>query len=267
VVELANPMSGDQSQLRTTLLGSLLDVAARNRARGASSVRLFEAGAVYLPVDGQPLPLEPHHVGAILLGPARPPTWREPDPPQSDFFDAKGVLQGMLDALRIPWTVEPGQQLGFLHPGRAASIHSGSAQIGWLGELHPQVAAEWDLDRTVAAFELDLDAVAVPGTPVYDDVTSYPAVHEDLAVIVSEQTPAAEVVRVVRKAAAPLLRTAEVFDVYRDTDRIGAGNVSLALRLTYRAADRTLTDEEVSAKRAEITAALESELGGRVRAG
>jgi phenylalanyl-tRNA synthetase beta chain len=258
-VELANPLSGDQSQLRTTLLGSLLDAAALNRAHGAGVLRLFEAGAVYLPTEDGPLPSEPYHVAALIAGPVRLATWRDPEPPHADFFAAKGVLAGLFDALRIEWEVSAGER-PFLHPARAAAIVVGGREVGWLGELHPSVA-----DAT-AAFELDLDAVGEPGTAIYEDVTSFPAVREDLAVVVDEQVAAAEVLAVVRDAGAPLLAAAEVFDVYRDPARIGAGKVSLALRLTYRAPDRTLTDDEVATKRGEIAAALESRVGGAIRA-
>ncbi len=162
-VELDNPMSSDQSKLRTTLLGSLLDVAQRNRARGATALALFEAGAVYLP-DGDGLPHEPYHVGALLIGPARPATWRDPEPRSADFFAAKGVLAGLLDTLRVPWSVRATRSVPFLHPGRAAAILAGGEEVGWLGEIHPLVAADWDLKETVAAFELDLDAVAERAT-------------------------------------------------------------------------------------------------------
>ncbi len=264
-VALENPLSGDQSQLRTTLLGSLLDAAARNQARGIATLRLFEAGAVYVPRGPESLPLEPYHVAALLLGPARPATWRHPEPPQADFFVAKGILRGLLETLRVPWTVERDER-PFLHPGRSASIRVRGAAAGWLGEIHPLVAAEWDIEQTVAAFELDLDALGEPATPTYEDVTSFPAVHEDLAVVVDETTSAAEVLEATREAGAPLLKDAEIFDVYRDAERLGSGKVSLALRLAYRAADRTLTDEEVAAKRSEIAEALEQRLGGRIRA-
>ena len=105
-----------------------------------------------------------------------------------------------------------------------------------------------------------------PGTAIYQDVTSFPAVTEGLAVVVDEQVGAAEVLAVVRDAGGALLADADVFDVYRDPERIGAGKVSLALRLTYRAPDRTLTDEEVAARRKEIAAALETRVGGAIRA-
>jgi phenylalanyl-tRNA synthetase beta chain len=263
-VELENPMSADQSRMRTTLLGSLLDAARYNRSHGAGALRLFEAGPVYLPREGR-LPDEPQYLAAVLSGPVRPPTWRDPEPRAADFFAAKGVLGAALDALRVPWRVEAGGE-PFLHPGRAAVVLAGEEPVGWLGEVHPLVARDWDLEG-VAAFEVDLDAVIghAPAVTLYQDVTSFPEVREDLAVVVDEHTSAAEVLAVVRRAGAPLLAAAAVFDVYRGA-QVGAGKVSLALRLTFRAADRTLTDEEVAGRREAIVAALAAELSGSVRA-
>ena len=282
VTALRNPMSAEQSRLRTTLLGSLLEVAQRNRARGAAALALFEAGAVYLPsADPAAAPAEPHHVAALLAGPVRPATWRAADPPAADFFSAKGVLGGMLDTLRVGWdVVAPESPEPFLHPGRSAVVLVGDAATspgrvarppgqvaaGWIGELHPSVAARWDISDPVAAFELDLDVVcdhtaAVP----YTDVTSFPEVREDLAVIVADTVSAAEVIAAVREAGRPLLSGVEIFDVYRDAERIGPGDVSLALRLRFRASDRTLTDEEVSGRRRRIAKALAERLQGRVR--
>jgi phenylalanyl-tRNA synthetase beta chain len=263
-VKLENPMSSDQSELRTTLLGSLLEVARRNRAQGAGAIRLFEAGAVYLPQSGHALPREPYHLGGLLLGPARPATWREDDPPGVDFFTAKGVLQGLLDGLRVSWHVHRGAE-PFLHPGRAATVVAGDSPVGWAGELHPLVAAAWELPDTVAAFEIDLDALPEPASPLYEDLIGFPEVREDMAVILADRVSAADVLAEVTHAGRPLLADARVFDVYRDADKIGAGNVSLALRLSYRAADRTLTDAEVAAQRESIVRALEEKLGGRIR--
>jgi phenylalanyl-tRNA synthetase beta chain len=269
VVELENPMSGDQSRLRTTLLGSLLDVGQRNRSRGADALALFEVGAVYLPEpDGtRRPPREPYHVAALLSGPVRPATWRHPEPPAADFFAAKGALAGILDAVRAPWSVEAAPDVQpFLHPGRAARILIDGTPAGWVGEIHPQVAAGWDWSDPAAAFEVDLDVVAeTVGIATYRDVTGFPEVREDLAVIVPDAVTAAAVLDVVRSAGGALLAGAEVFDVYRDEQRIGAGNVSLALRLRFRAPDRTLTDEEVANRRRKIAAALTAQLEGRVR--
>jgi phenylalanyl-tRNA synthetase beta chain len=262
---LENPISTELSRLRTTLIGSLLDVARHNRSRGAATVRLFEAGAVYLVDPEAHLPVEPNHVGALLIGTARPGSWRDSQPPGVDFFAAKGALAGLLDALRVPWAIEPASE-PFLHPGRAARILADGEPAGWVGEIHPLVAAEWDLNDTVAAFELDLDAAPVPTTALYREVSSFPDVREDLAVIVPEQVSAEELIDAVRGAGRPLLARVEVFDVYRDPEKLGAGNKSLALRLTYRATDRTLTDEEVAERRQLIARALERVLGGRIRA-
>ncbi len=264
-VELENPMSAEQSQLRTTILGSLLDIAQRNRAHGADALRLFEAGSVYLPGPDGRQPNEPYHVGVVLIGDVRPPSWGEPAPRAADFFAAKGVLAGILDRLRVPWSVEMGGE-PFLHPGKAARIVVDGARVGWLGEVHPGVASHWDLHDAVAAFELDLDALPEPETPIFQDVTSFPEVREDIAVVVADRISAADVLAVVQRAGAPLLARAEVFDVYRDLERVGEGNVSLALRLAYRAEDRTLTDAEVAARREAIAGALADELGGRIRA-
>jgi phenylalanyl-tRNA synthetase beta chain len=267
-VELANPMSAEQSQLRTTLLGSLLDAAERNRAHGAGTVRLFETGAVYLPAGKRGLPSEPYHVGAVLIGPSRPRSWRDPEPPPADFFAVKGVLQGLLNTLRVRSRLVPATSTPFLHPGRGAQIQAGGKPVGWVGEIHPSVAAAWDLKETVAGFELDLDSVApfAETVGVYEDLTTFPEVREDLAIVIGEQVSADQLIDLVLETGAPLLARAEVFDVYRDPDKLGAGNVSLAIRLAYRAPDRTLTDEEVAAKRDAITTAIAAELGGRVRA-
>jgi phenylalanyl-tRNA synthetase beta chain len=264
-LELENPMSADQSHLRTSLLGSLLDAARSNRARGVWSLHLFEAGAVYLPEAAGELPREPYHVGALLAGPVRPPTWRTPDPGAADFFGAKGVLTGLLGRLRADWSLEPAEE-PFLHPGRSARILVSGEPVGWIGELHPLVTETWDLEGTIGVFELDLDAVPGAPTALYEDLTTFPEVREDLAVVVPDHVSAAQVLDTVRRAGEPLLSHADVFDVYRNPELLGEGNVSLALRLTYRAADRTLTDEDVAGRREMITAALESELRGRVRA-
>ena len=265
-VRVRNPMSEDQSVLRTTLLGSLLEGARLNHARGMPDVRLFELGAVYFDRERpgerrpEPLPDERRRLGALLTGTPRPPSWREEHPPHADFFATKAVLAGVLDTLRVPWSVERGAE-PFLHPGRTARVLVDGEEAGWLGELHPAVAREWDLEGG-AAFELDLGALerAATQVPHYQDLTSYPAVRQDRAWWFAPDVAAADVIATVREAGGPLLREAEVFDVYPAEDR-----VSLAVRLEFRADDRTLTDEEVAQRRAKIDAAVAERLGGEPR--
>jgi len=283
-VRLVNPLSEEQAVLRTSLLGSLLDVARANQARGAHDLRLFELGAVYLAPDGWGggtdgrsegsgggsegsggLAEEPWHLAAILTGRARPPTWRSPEAPAADFFAAKGVLAGLLDALPVPWSVAAAPE-PFLHPGRSSAVLVDGERVGWLGELHPLVAREWDLDGG-AGFELYLDRVlaAVASSSPYRDLITFPAVREDIAVVVGEDVPAELVLDVVREAGAPTLASVEVFDVYRGA-QAGEGRISLALHLEFRAPDRTLTDDEVAGVRERIAGALADELGGTLRA-
>jgi phenylalanyl-tRNA synthetase beta chain len=265
-VRLQNPLSSEHSAMRTLLLGSLLDAAAHNVAHHASDLRLFETGAVYLDDGGGPLPDERRHVGALLTGAARPRSWRTPDPPQADLFAAKAVLAALLDTLRIGWSVEPAPE-PFLHPGRAAAVRAGDEPLGWLGEVHPLVCRTWELEAA-AAFELDLDRVAqlaAVAVPVFRELTAFPAVRQDLAVVVADSVPAAAVVDVVRRAGGSELSRVDVFDVYRGP-QVEEGRASLALALEFRAPDRTLTDQEVSAHRERIAAALADELGGTLRA-
>ncbi|MGI8512090.1 MAG: phenylalanine--tRNA ligase subunit beta [Solirubrobacteraceae bacterium] len=264
VVRVANPMSEELSVLRTTLIGSLLDAAAHNVAHGTRSVALCEQGAVYLDM-GAGLPDQPTHFAALLAGPGRTPSWREADPPPADVFAAKGVLAGVLDTLRVPWTVEAATE-PFLHPGRAGRVLVAGAPAGWVGEIHPLVARAWDLEGA-AAWEVSLDAViaaATETTTYYKDLLSHPGLRQDLAVVVSDDVAAARVLDVVRDAGGPLLVSARVFDVYRG-EQIGAGRASLAIALEFRAADRTLTDAEVASPREAIAAALRAKLGGELR--
>ncbi len=194
-------------------------------------------------------------------------TWRDQHPSQADFFAAKGVLAGLFDAIGVAWDVQPTTIGGFLHPGRSAAVLVGGEHVGWLGEIHPNVAARWDLEDTVAGFEIDLSAIRPPHPVQFQDLVSFPAVHEDLAIVVAETVSASDLLRVIRDAGAPLVQDVQIFDVYRDDQRLGAGKKSVAVRLSYRADDRTLTDEEVARPRQFIVNALAHEFEGTIRAG
>ncbi len=278
-VLLANPLSEEQSAMRTTLLGSLLDIATRNVARGAGSLALFESARVYLrgqaepgaidPLAGrfagdQAPPLsEPHRFAGIAVGSLAPRSWRGGGE-AADFFAVKGVLEALATQLGVELEFAPAEQ-PFLHPGRSAAISVAGSTAGWLGEVHPLVCRTWDLDAAVA-FELDaapLIAAASLGEESYEDVTTFPAVYQDLAVVVPAETPASEVRAAVLAGGGELLRAAEVFDLY-EGEQVGEDRKSLALNLEFRAADRTLTDEEVAGLREAIKAKL-GEIGGTLR--
>jgi phenylalanyl-tRNA synthetase beta chain len=277
---LENPLSEDHSLLRTTLLGSLLDVARHNAARGMADLRLFEVGKVFV-LDGDSGVGERGSLAVMLTGRIVPVTWGAGEPAKADFFAVKGVLESLGQALRVKLECRPadrrsiphsgyaeGSPIGqqpFLHPGRSASVLCDGQEIGWLGELHPLVAREWDLDGA-AVMELDLDrlvALAAARGHRYQDVISYPGLRQDLAVVLSEDIPAARATELVRAAGGDLLDSVEVFDVYSG-EQVGEGRRSLALSLGFRARDRTLTDADVVPLRERIVQALE-ELGGELR--
>ncbi|MFA9271836.1 MAG: phenylalanine--tRNA ligase subunit beta, partial [Baekduiaceae bacterium] len=259
-VARANPMSEDHALLRTNLVASLLDVAAHNVARGARDLRLFERGAVYFADPDDKLADEHDQLGVLLTGRAAPPTWNDGAPATADVFAAKGVLEALATRLRVDLSVRHAEQ-PFLHPGRCGEIVlNGTDVVGWLGEIHPLVAQAWEIDQTIAAFELDLGAVlavAVERALVeeYEDVTSFPAVRQDLAVVIASAVPAADVVAAARKAGGALLADAGVFDIY-EGEQVGEGKRSLALHLEFRAPDRPLTHEDADRARAKNVAAL-----------
>ncbi|MGE5407429.1 MAG: phenylalanine--tRNA ligase subunit beta [Syntrophothermus sp.] len=288
-VLISNPLSEDQSAMRTMIVGSLLDAASRNRARGADRLALFESGSVYLmeepparatveaetaarlagPLAGdfpgaRPAPVaEPHRIAALAVGTIGPRSWRGGGEPY-DFFAIKAVVEALAGGLGAAASFEPAAE-PFLHPGRAAAVELHGVPAGWIGELHPLVCRGWDLDAAVG-FEIDtapLLAAATLGEEAYEDVTTFPAVYQDLAVVVPAEIAATEVRDAVLAGGSELLGAAEVFDLFAG-EQLGEGRKSLALALEFRAPDRTLTDEEVAGLRAAIAAELER-IGGSLR--
>ncbi len=276
-VVLANPLSEDQSVMRTTLLGSLLEVAARNLAHDLDRVALFESGRVYLPSaapgDGplggdfpgeRPAPVvEQHRLGCLAMGPLVAKSWRSEAEP-ADFFALKGVLGALAGQLGAELSFEAADE-PFLHPGRSAGVVVEGEVAGWIGEAHPLVCRQWDIEAAVA-FEVELAALvgaASAGTEVFADIAAFPAVHQDLAVVIPAEVSAAEVRAAVLTGGGELLRSAEIFDLY-ESEQVGEGRKSLALRLEFHAEDRTLTDEEVAGLRASIEAEL-GKIGGSLR--
>jgi len=213
-----------------------------------------------------------------VIRPGSQTPWRG-NAEQADFFTLKGVIEVLARSLvaasgaNVQRSTQEGVAMDvsvggepFLHPARAVSVSFGGVHAGWLGELHPAVAAAWDLP-SATAFELDvapLLAVARTGDEVYEDLLTHPALLQDLAVVVPDDVSAETVRAAVLDAGGELLRSAEIFDLYRGA-QVGEGRKSLALRLEFRAADRTLTDEEVTGIRSAIADSLEA-IGGSIRA-
>ena len=233
------PLSAEYAVLRTSLLPSLVQAARQNADAGNAGIALFEIARVYLPSDDV-LPDERWRVAAILEG---------------GFLRAKGVVETLASAVRIEPLFGPGEA-GLLHPGQTAAVVGGV-----VGALRPGVLeGEW------AAFELDLATLLseAPEQVLYEDVISFPAVHEDIAVVVGEEVPAGELVAAAREAAGPELRGARVFDVYRG-EQVAAGRKSVAIALSFQSPERTLSDEDAAVLRTRIVEALAERFGAELR--
>jgi phenylalanyl-tRNA synthetase beta chain len=282
VVTLENPLSDAQSVMRPTLLGSLLDAARHNVSRDGPDLAIFESGTVYrasAPAALGEFPADEHHaLGVLLSGGLASRSWRG-ERQEADFFTAKALLEGLLERFGLDWSVKAGGAWPFLHPGRSATVlaspASGSAlagadgasepvPLGFLGELHPLVAGAWGLQRA-ATFAIDIGKLAQLASPLVEFAAfgPFPPLRQDLAVTLPESVIAVEALAAVRAAAGKLLEDVEVFDVYTG-EQVGEGRRSLALALSFRAIDRTLTDEDIEPVRAKIVAALR-ELGGELR--
>ncbi|HTA06592.1 MAG TPA: phenylalanine--tRNA ligase subunit beta, partial [Solirubrobacteraceae bacterium] len=277
VVELENPLSDAQSIMRPTLLGSLLDAAQYNAARNGPDIAIFESGTVYRAAsdDGEDVGPrnkrrgadEHHALGVLLSGALAPRSWQGA-PARADFFAAKALLAALLDHFHVHWSVKEAQW-PFLHPGRSAAVLARDpagepVRLGFVGEVHPLVSEAWDLPQTVA-FAVDLGKLATvaPEVPAFSAFGSLPTLRQDIAVTLPEDVPARDVLHALRKAGGEMLGDAEIFDVYTGS-QVGEGRRSLALALSFKADDRTLTDEDVAPVREQIVAAL-GELGGELR--
>jgi phenylalanyl-tRNA synthetase beta chain len=240
-LRLPEPITVELAVLRTSLLPSLLEVARRNVEVGNERVALFEIARVYLPGDEGALPEERLHVAGVAEG---------------GFSRAKGVVEAVLRTLGAEAAWEPGGH-PLLHPGRTART-----EAGLVGEVHPAV-----LEGTWSAFELGLaELVAAASDPVrYEDVITYPALKQDLAFVVDEAVPAADLVAAAHEAAGPELRQARVFDVYRGA-QVEAGKKSVALAVAFQSPERTLSDEDAAGLRQRIVGALADRFGAELRA-
>ncbi|HBT47209.1 MAG TPA: phenylalanine--tRNA ligase subunit beta [Peptococcaceae bacterium] len=263
-ITLQNPLREEQSVLRTTLLPGLLEVAARNANRKVMPVAIFELGRVFLPGRGE-LPEEPLRLAGLVMGTLER-GWSWPRQ-ELDFYYLKGVVEEILGRVRLPEVrFEADTAWPFLHPGRSAALWVGEVNLGFLGELHPDVLEAYGLPQRACVFEVDWEgALDLAGaTPVYKPLPRFPAVERDLAVVVAEETAADRVREVIAGAGGETLRACRLFDVYRG-EQIAPGFKSLAYALTFQRDDRTLTEEEVHAALGRIEEELAEKLGATLR--
>lgn len=245
VVEIKNPLSDEQSVMRTTLVPGLLETASRNTSRRNLDFAIFECGRIFLPGEEQ-LPQEPLMLGGVLSGKVER-GWNN-QPQALDFYFLKGVLAGMLNRLGIErWSLKAESFPGFLHPGRAGNIFMGDTYIGFMGELHPAVQENYHLENRTYIFQVYLEKILEAALEVvkYRPVPKYPAVDRDMALVVQDAIPAQSIENIIWENGENILTGVTLFDVYKGT-QIPEGCKSLAYALTFQSGERTLTDDEVS---------------------
>lgn len=254
-MRIQNPLGEDASIMRTVALPSMLAILARNNAYHNDAVKLYELAKVYLPKPGQILPDEPKH---LVLG-----TYGE----HEDFFKMKGEIEAFLRGMNVPearYTAEKHDPT--FHPGRCARVSVGGVDLGCFGQIHPLVARSYGIDGEIFAAELNFTALLSLQLPekTYTPLPKYPAVTRDIAVVCDEAVTVAALSDCIRAAGGKLLRSVELFDIYRGKG-IASGSKSAAFRLTLRADDRTLTDADSDGVVSAVLAALKKELNAKLR--
>jgi phenylalanyl-tRNA synthetase beta chain len=269
-IPLAMPMSEERSVLRTSLIPHLLDTAQYNRNRNQNDVAVFELASVYISREETltQLPEEKPLLAVLWTGRRGADSWAG-KAPAVDFYDVKGLADRLFRHLGLREITYHPAQFDGMHPGRTAEIRieaqGRQAVIGRIGQIHPEIQQARDLNDTYV-LEIALEPVyaAADFSIVYTPVPKVPAITRDIAVVVDAQVPAADLLGTVKEIGGPLLESAELFDVYTG-DKLGADKKSVALSLTYRDKERTLTDEEVGALHERVTEALESRFNAQLR--
>lgn len=268
-VELLNPLNAEQSIMRQSIIPGLLHSLAYNQNHGVKNVQLYETGRVFFAAEGKKKPKEKERVAAVLAGAMGDPAWNN-TPAAFDFFDGKGIIESLLHELATPkvrFKALSAEEAPHLQPGRAAQVLSGGTVLGWVGEIHPLAADAFEATAPVVAFELDLDALVKTSQPARDyvDVPLFPAVTMDIALVVDEDVTNEKLMQIMRSAGGKLLSSIQLFDVYRDEERLGAGKKSMAYALEYRSPDKTLTAEEVNKQHERLIKKTCGATGAEVR--
>ena len=255
VVKIKNPLGEDYSIMRTTTVPSMMECLGRNSARNNDYVRLFEMGKVYIPnVDENELPTEKNILTLGLYG-------------EADYFDLKGVVENLCDALGLKSAVYKRAEANpFYHPGKSAEVFVGRERIAILGEVHPDLTEEYGIDVEAYIAEVDLDALYKFANikKKYKAIAKFPAVTRDIALLVDDEILVADIENAIRKAGGNLVEKVLLFDVYKG-EQIPEGKKSIAYAIAYRDENKTLTDKDVNKVHDKILRALEHKLGAVLR--
>lgn len=265
-VNLQSPMSSDRGVLRQNLISGLLEDLAYNIARKNNDVGLYEIGKVFSKVADQDLPKEDNHLAMAITGLWQEKDWQDKNE-LVDFYVLKGILESIFELLGLESIVrfDATTDLSDLHPGRAATISVKDQVVGYVGQVHPQVAKDYDINETYVA-ELNLDLLlSLDGSGItYQEVGKFPMMTRDMALLVDKEVSNQQLTDVITTHAGKYLTAVHLFDIF-EGEKLGSGKKSMAYSLTFLNNEATLTDEEVSLAMTKIEKALATELAVEVR--
>ena len=265
-LSILNPLTSENSAMRTSLLPGLIRNAVLNLNHQAQEVKLFEIGKVYIPGDEGSLPTETTKLAGACAGIRGREYWNKED---IDFFDLKSVLESAFSSFSL--TSEIGytntHDLSFLHPGKSAAISLDGESIGYIGEVHPDLRDRLNISKRLYVFEVDVDTVSRASKalkPKFTTLPKFPSVRRDIALIVDAGTPVSGILEEIEKTGSNLIEDAQVFDVFTGNP-VDEGKKSVAVSLQLRAADKTLTEEEINKVQDKTVKKLELALGAQLR--
>ncbi len=266
-IELLNPITDAFSVMRTTMIPSALQTASFNLRNHNNSVALFEIGRVFLP-QSLPLtadPVEKPLLAAVISGSRSELNWCNAKG-SVDFYDMKGIVEGLLEAMQVASYTLVRSKAPYLHPGKSCDIVVAGKVIGSFGEVHPVAQQGFELDQVAYVLEMEIEPLVASATrvPQYKHLPKFPAMSRDIAVVVPQEVTNAELEAVIRSHAGELLQSVRVFDIYTGK-QVAAGCKSMAFNLTYQAADRTLTDAEVDASMKKVIAEVAEAYKAKLR--
>ena len=264
-LQLSNPIDATQAEMRTTLLGGLLDSLTRNLNHGRRNVKLFEIGKCFVQ-EGAERPTEHENLALVLTGARNEMDWQAAAA-RSEFYDLKGVVESIAESLNLPnLNFAPIPDVPYLHPGRAAVISLGSETVGHVGQLHPQVAAQYKFKQPVFIAELNFGILLQAGAREarYQPLPKFPTVLRDIAILIDCSVNWAEIAGSIQSLGIPQLENIRLFDLYAGKE-LPSGKHSLALSLRFFAADRTMTDAEINELHERVMTMLREKFGAELR--
>ncbi len=265
-VNILNPLTEEQSVMRTTLLPGLLETAAKNTSFRSMNLQIFEMRRVYLPIKDGEMPDEPLYVSAFLTGKRYQESWNQP-PEDVDFFDVKGIVENIFNELGVLGVTYNNKSIdSFYHPGKACTIMHDGNILGSIGEIHPTVQENYCFEKPGYYFELDFEKLIVASSEKISAVTPsrFPDTFRDIAMLVKDETEAVTILETVACTKIKELDGVELFDLYKGAN-IPAGEKSLAVRVRYRSYEKTLTDDEINAMHNRVVDNLVKKLGVVIR--